>query len=246
MAGYLKKYVGKYRVIADYDLSTGDFPRNMSGSVEDSFDDYYIKCKNGIQIRHVHQSTLMCYIPSIGRARNIMRTLYNRFVGSDVISTSEKDGKTIVERIDIEEVYTALIGKKVVTEVIEYDSELEFQFHATMIEVIAEIVEAKTSGKTISPLSPRNLPKQPYSISEEDMALYKEVIGRIPQTKMYIMAKLASGFDEVIAKKFGKKFEIKAEQRKAMLNKTAFIHSLGMWPEYVEYLRDAIANVDFN
>ena len=46
MAGYLRKYVGKYRVKSDYDLETNDFPRLENGNLDPSFDDLYIDCAN--------------------------------------------------------------------------------------------------------------------------------------------------------------------------------------------------------
>lgn len=83
MAGYLRKYVGTYEVRADYDEDTNDFPRLLDGSLDPSFDDYYIKCANGIKIRHATGSTLSCYIPSVQRGKNIIKQLND--IGSIVI-----------------------------------------------------------------------------------------------------------------------------------------------------------------
>ena len=49
MSGYLRKYVGKYRVKAEYDMSTNDWPRLSDGTLDSSFDDYYIDCSNNIK-----------------------------------------------------------------------------------------------------------------------------------------------------------------------------------------------------
>lgn len=73
MAGYLRRFVGTYEVRADYDLDTNDFPRDMSGAIDPSFDDYYINCANGIKIRHATGSTLSCYIPSTKRGTTILQ-----------------------------------------------------------------------------------------------------------------------------------------------------------------------------
>lgn len=83
MAGYLRKYVGTYEVRADYDEDTNDFPRLLDGSLDPSFDDYYIKCANGIKIRHATGSTLSCYIPSVQRGKNIIKQLND--IGNIVI-----------------------------------------------------------------------------------------------------------------------------------------------------------------
>lgn len=87
MAGYLRKYVGIYEVRADYDLDTNDFPRDLSGSIDPSFDDYYINCKNGIKIRHATGSILSCYIPTIKRGRDIMRQLGSTVIEGEVLDS---------------------------------------------------------------------------------------------------------------------------------------------------------------
>lgn len=75
MAGYLRRFVGTYEVRADYDLDTNDFPRDLSGNIDPTFDDYYINCANGIKIRHATGSTLSCYIPSLKMGNNILKDL---------------------------------------------------------------------------------------------------------------------------------------------------------------------------
>lgn len=75
MAGYLRRYVGTYAVRANYDKDTNDFPRLLDGTIDPSFDDYYIDCCNGVKIRHATGSTLSCYIPSTKRGANIVQDL---------------------------------------------------------------------------------------------------------------------------------------------------------------------------
>ena len=53
MYRYLLKYVGTYRVKADYDYATEDFPRTADGGIDASFDDLYIPCVKGI-IKHTY------------------------------------------------------------------------------------------------------------------------------------------------------------------------------------------------
>lgn len=91
MAGYLRKYVGTYEVRADYDEETKDFPRLPDGTIDPSFDDYYINCSNGIKIRHATGSTLSCYIPSLQRGNNIIKQLND--IGSIVIESDILDNE---------------------------------------------------------------------------------------------------------------------------------------------------------
>ena len=76
MAGYLRKYVDIYRVKAEYDLDTKDYPRLDNGSIDPSFDDLYIDCKNNIKIKHGSGNVLSCYIPTKQRGVNILRKIY--------------------------------------------------------------------------------------------------------------------------------------------------------------------------
>ena len=77
MSDYLfSHYKGKYRVLADYDLETNDFPRDEQGNIDSDFNDFYIPGKKGVQIRHAGRDKLGCYIFSIGMARNILTDIY--------------------------------------------------------------------------------------------------------------------------------------------------------------------------
>ncbi|MDF2505916.1 hypothetical protein, partial [Clostridium sp.] len=66
MAGYLqnKEKFQKYRVVADYNRDTNDYPRNINGVLDDSFDDLHIRCSKGNQIYSYGRGILVAYIPS--------------------------------------------------------------------------------------------------------------------------------------------------------------------------------------
>lgn len=67
---YLMKFKGKYRLKTAIDKITNDFPRDENGMLEQN--DIYIDCMGGSQITHYGRSTLMAYIPSLGRGHNIL------------------------------------------------------------------------------------------------------------------------------------------------------------------------------
>lgn len=79
MANYILKYKGTYRLLPEIDQSTNDFPRNYDGSIAD--EDVYIACRNNCRIityGHIDNGRdvyLMAYIPSIGRGRNIKKSM---------------------------------------------------------------------------------------------------------------------------------------------------------------------------
>lgn len=71
-----------YRVKAEYDLNTNDFPRDTSGAIDKSFDDIYIDCRDGIKIFHYNRSVLQAYIPSVQVGKNRIEKL--KELGVDV------------------------------------------------------------------------------------------------------------------------------------------------------------------
>ena len=54
MYRYLLKYVGTYRVLAEYDVELKDFPRDETGTIDPSFEDLYIPCRRGV-IKHSYK-----------------------------------------------------------------------------------------------------------------------------------------------------------------------------------------------
>ena len=73
------KYKGIYRLMAQVDQNTNDFPRDERGNIDS--DDVYIKCAYGNQIYHYGRSTLVAYIPSLGRGHNILYALAKELCG---------------------------------------------------------------------------------------------------------------------------------------------------------------------
>lgn len=245
MAGYLKRYVKKWRVKADYDLSTNDFPRDKDENLEPSFDDYYIPCDSDCKIRHFQRDILFYYCPSIGRFRNILKQIYTDKVGDldkfKTIKISEKGNKN--ETFDNESMQKELLDKKILTYIEELDYEGEFRFKADMMDYIAEVVGAKTFGANISPLSPKNLPSIKYDIPYEDLTLYKEITKDLETKELYIISKLNSNFDDIIKGKKGTQFDVNKERKKSCLGTKEFIHSIGMFKEYLIYLKENIATL---
>lgn len=237
---YLRKYVGTYRVKADYDLETKDFPRDEHGSLDSSFDDLYIECKNNIKIRHGVGNVLSCYIPNKSRGLNVLRQIYQ-----DKISDKLPKENGYFEKLCAE-----LVEKEILVSAEVLDFEVYFEFKAVEIDYIAKLVGAKTNGKSISPFSDKNLPKTPYKIPDKDMELYKEATKNLP-TKTVVMQgkpremidgllvkRLNKEFDEVIIESQGKNFDINKDRKLKGLKNKEYIHSFGaeMWKNYCEFL----------
>jgi hypothetical protein len=215
---YLNKYKGKYRVKAHYDLSTNDFIRDSEGNLDNDFADFYLSGRSGIEIKHGYGSELACYIPKLTLGNNILKSYYD--------ATIADHGKKSVEHISKE-----LIDKGFATEVDIMDCEVMFTFNAKYLDTLAPIVKLKTAGSTISPFSTRNLPKAPYNIPKKDMDKYKKAKGELTGLQIGRLQ------DEFIKKRLDKNF--KSEMKKEMLKATQYIHKIGKWDEYCEYIKES-------
>lgn len=225
MSDFLKKYVGTYRVKAHYDLETNDFPRDYNGDIDSNFDDYYISCKNGGEIKHIsYTSNLMYYNEKITVIYKILKGLITHELGIEVTS-----------RTDVEKYISKL---KLVYNIDLMDSEGSFEFKADNLPELAEFLNPYTNGKSIPPLSPKNLPKATYEIPSSDLNKYKKLINSISDEnviKMHTINEINSNFKkEVLEDGYLK------EQRKAALGFREFVHKKGLWNEYLDYIKKAI------
>lgn len=75
-------------------------------------------------------------------------------------------------------------GTDTIFEIEETDSELLFKFKAKDDNKIIPILNPKISGASISPFSARNLPKTKYVIPDKDLAMYKNIISKIPRERI--------------------------------------------------------------
>lgn len=244
VAGYLRKYVGTYRVKAEYDQSTNDFCRTPDGDLDPLFDDLYIPCAAKVQIKHAYDRNLQAYIPSIGRGRNILKSIYSDYISNKLPTRKHqnKNGET-TEVIVYESVYEQLEQNGIVFGIDETSEEIIFLFKATNIENLAKYLKPSTYGASISPFSKKNLPKGSYQIPDKDLKEYKKIISVVPKEQILKLAHIGRDFDKVIKKKFGKNYDIKVEQKKLMLKNKEFYHKIGMWDEYLGYLQTKVKEI---
>ena len=238
---YLNKYVGTYRVKAEYNPDTKDYPRLEDGKLDPSFDDLYIVCKNDIKIKHGVGNVLSCYIPTKQRGTNILKQIYQDNISDNL--PKEKD-------IYFENLCFELVDKKILVSAEVLDGEVYFEFKATMIDYIAKLVGASTYGANITPFSKKNLPKTLYKIPEEDMKLYQDAIKDFPTKTItmngkersmvdgFLIKSLNNQFDTIIKKSQPKKFDIDKDRKTKGLKGKEYIHSFGkdMWNQYCNFL----------
>lgn len=237
MSYYLNKFKGKYRLISDVDEHTNDFPRDDTGKIEDN--DVYIKCRKG-KIYHYGRNTLVCYVPSLGAGRNVLKSIAEK-QGIDLNKYFYGENNNKI--YDYENFYKELLSTNILFDIEETDSEVLWKFKDKDIELMAESMQAQTSGADISPFSTRNLPKVKYEISNDDLREYKEITNQISEGNFLIISQLTNRFmSEIMSKsKAYKGKNLKEIQKKKMIKgKKEFIHSEGLWDKYIQFLRENI------
>lgn len=225
MSDYLySHYKGKYRVLADYDLETNDFPRDGQGNIDSDFNDFYIPGKKGVQIRHAIRNNLGCYVFSTGMARNILTEIYNK----ESTHTAPKKLETLIQH---------MVDEGIIEDYTLYDGEVLFIFKAVHLDDWAKIFKLKTSGAKISPLSIKNLPKSDYIINEEDEEKYEELMSTIDKDQKRNIARKATAN---ITNKLSKKN--KAEMKQLGMKAKQYIHYKGMWDKLLKEIQKEIKN----
>lgn len=246
MAYYLSKYKGKYRLKAEIDLSTNDYPRDIYGTLEQN--DVYIDCYKG-RVYHYGRNVLEAYIPKLGVGRNILKDIGKRLnvnIEDYTFTKTKKDGSLYLDNTgkkmqfyDYDKYYEAIEKEGTIFNITESDEEVIFRFKAVNLEWIIEYLKPKTGGCNISPFSTRNLFKdKSYEIPLEDLNKYKEVTGHIDKSNMLLISKATKDFIKNIPKKY-KQFkgkDINAEKKKTGLKGKEFIHSCDLWEDYIRWL----------
>ena len=211
MFRYLEKYVGTYRVLPELDPTTNDFPKDEKGHIDPSYDDLYIPCSKGI-IKHTYTPYYLAwYCDKIGTGRSVKRELENKKVN---IKNYE-----------------------------ESDSEVIFWFDDADIKKVAAVVKPKTKGKKISPFSSRNIGEEEkinYIIPENDLEKYTKLVGDLPVgERLKFGRQVIKNFDPIIKKKKGKNYNVEEERLNSGLSNKAFIHSIGMWNDFIKYIKES-------
>ena len=215
------QYKGKYRIKANIDKETNDYPRNEQGNIET--DDLYIKCIHGSQIYHYGHSVLIAYIPSIGRGHNILRAM-----GEELLGTSKK--------LSYEELFEKLEQDGTIKNIVENDKEIEFSFNSSNIEFVAKYLKPCTSGANISPFSTRNLPKTKYNIPNEDLNAYRNIVAKKYAENNLSLTHRTNEFLKTLSTKKNSWQNIKSDMRFKGLKGKEYIHCIGKFNEYLIYL----------
>lgn len=217
------RYKGTYRLKAHIDQNTNDFPRDENGNLDS--DDIYIKCVNGSQIYSYGHGVLVAYIPSLGRAHNILKAI-------------AEDKLNITDKIPYDELFKNLEEEKTVFDIMENDAEIEFKFKSDNIEYISKYLKPQTSGSGISPFSTKNLPKSDYKIPDEDLDKYKNILSNFYSESILTLTHNTNNYLKSLATKRNPIEKIRADQKLKGLKTKEYIHSIGKWNDYLKYLEE--------
>ncbi len=227
MSNYLyNKFKDKYRVIADYDMDTMDFPRDPNGNIDKSFDDYYIPCKKFVEIRHAYRDTITCFVWSLGTGNNIVKAIYKKECGALGNHNSEW-------------YYKQLKAKNIFIDYVICDKEISFTFKADYLSQWEDIIKPRTYGAKIRPLSPKNLPKSDYQIPAEDMDKYKALTNTVidndnPLHGAQIINMINNAFKKTLPKKAD------TERKKLCMKWQQYIHYSGKWNKYLKFMEKSL------
>ena len=172
--------------------------------------DVYIDCLNDTKIFHYGRDVLQAYIPSIGRGRNVVRNINE-------------------------------INPEIIFNIEETDSEVLFKFNTKYDNQIIPLLKPRTNGASISPFSSKNLPKnKAYKIPDEEFVVYKNIVSKIPKERILDITHITNNYLKSLATKKNKWEDIKADMIAKGLKGKEYIHSIGKWNDYIDYLRKEI------
>ena len=171
-------------------------------------------------------------MPSIGRGHNILIEIANR-------------QNINCESRNYDYIYNEL-KKTIIIYIEETDAEILFRIKDKNLESIIDILKPQTSGASISPFSPKNLPQgkgnNKYIYSNAQIEEYEKITNLIPKEDKLVIGKINNVFlKDILCKKLRQNLsELKADMKKKMLRTKDYIYEMGYEKEYIEYLRKEI------
>lgn len=151
MSNFLEKYVGKFRVMAEFDKQTNDWVRDEFGNYSKDFNDFYIPLQRKYgKVLYFDKDILIIDIESVRKGLEVLRTMEANIPN-----------------------FKKLIFKK-----IETDSEILIYIKDKDFQIFIPYIKPSFYGSQIEPFDSRNLPnavKIPKTQLKKVNALQQEV-----------------------------------------------------------------------
>ena len=218
---YLMKYKGVYRILPVLDEVYHDLPRDNSGNISHEEVELYIACKNGNKITEYGKDSsnrmeLKAYIPSIGRGRNIKRTMDAKSISYTNYLETDEEVEFRFKAKDIE-LIAELVGVKTGGANISPFSTRNLP--KSDVEIPIEEIERY---KTIV-----------AEVQKDDLLIIHHI------TTDFLSNFLAKKHREIE----GKKFDLSTDMKKMKMSRMAkeYIWTKGHWNEYLDFLQKKIS-----
>lgn len=246
---YLTDKFPNYRILPSLDVKTNQFPRKLNGTLEDA--DIYIKCAKGIKVFHYGKGILDIYFPSKKTGLSTLRKVYAKHINPKNAKIQDMEVtmklKTGEERQATKECVTIynektfnkdISSSDMILYTEESDSEFLIRIKAKDFELFSPYINPSEYGARISPFSSKNQPKIAYNIPDEDLYTYNQIKANLPDNKLLSLGKMTSDFLKTLENKKMSYGDIKADMIQKCLKGKDYIHSIGKWNEYIDYLNE--------
>lgn len=174
-----------------------------------TFEDLYIPCKYGVIKSTYEPDKLALYILDKPKVGNRIKT---EFISAGIYF---EDDSTDIDTL--------------------------LYFKESDLDKVAKIIVPKTRGNKIAPFSVSNNKKSgKYEIPQEDMQRYRKLTESLDldfADKVKYFRSILSKFDDIILLEKGDDFDIKQQRKELGLKSKEFIHYLGLWDKYLEFVQ---------
>lgn len=243
-----------YRIKAIYNEETKEWLRNQDGSLDGT--DIYIECASGDMIYDISPSkrVIQAYIGSIGRGNNILKSIYSDLLGGKLKKfESIVKSKEGVERqvFDTDKLIKEInnIENCIIFNVVQNDSETQFDFNIKDIKAIAKLMKAKKPMANTSAFNSKYLPSHKEKLAAKKLEearfvkyeMPKDYYKEISPLLLKICKNKSMKIDDTLTycyREFGKKIKVKIipEADKNNYKPMHYIHHLGRWGEFVDLI----------
>lgn len=206
MNDYLCKYVGTYRVLAEYDHETNDWVRDEFGNYDENFSDFYIPLKNNYgRILYYDNDILIIHIIGGRKAQDVLRQV-------------KKDNHV-----------KSLVSSGIALKIIELDGEMLIYIHEKDLPLYSPYINPSSYGAKIKPFDSKNLPSQ-NKVPRNELKKFEQLKKQVGTKGRYKWSNITRQFIltncHITAN----------ELRESGLNFCNFIYQKKLWDKYLGFL----------